>query len=100
MKDVVYVGIGNSDDKLSQQEWHAFIFRINSLCEQVGKVAGAWFSPPVSPFQNACFAVQNIKPAKRAWFRSALEAVAADFRQDFISYAEAEMQFLRPEGTP
>jgi hypothetical protein len=95
-EDVVYVGIGNSDDKLSQKDWSEFIIRTESLCEQAGKVIGVWFSHPVSDWQNACFCIQNVKPSRGIWFRGALRALATDFRQDTISYAEAMTVLLEP----
>jgi hypothetical protein len=99
-QDVVYVGIGNSDDKLTQEEWAEFIIRAEGLCEQAGKVIGAWFSQPVSPWQNACFCIQDVKPSRGLWFRGALRALAADFRQESISYAEAVTALLEPMKVP
>jgi hypothetical protein len=94
--NVVYVGIGNSDDKLSQKKWHEFIQEIDMACDEAGSVVGAWFSPPVSPYQNACFAVGGIKPSRRAWLRLSLIVLAGKYGQDSISYVEGETVLLRP----
>jgi hypothetical protein len=55
----VYVSIGNSDDKLTQREWHDFIKEIDyTLGFFSERCHGNWFSNPVSAFQNACWCVE------------------------------------------
>src|ERR1700760_4544424 len=92
--DVIYVGLGNSDNKLTQVEWAHFQNQVLGICLQAGQVIGVWFSAPVAEFQNACYCVKNVK--KTAWFKKALEAVATDYRQDSISFAEAKTTLIGP----
>jgi len=52
----VYICIGNSDDKLSQQDWHLFFGHVRVLAEQhADQVYGVWHSLPAERWQNACF---------------------------------------------
>ncbi len=94
----VYVSIGNSDDKLSQAEWHRFFvetgFRIRRAVEAGGgQVHGQWVSEPASAWQNACWcAVLNPDSAEQ--LKMSLAHLAADFRQDSIAWAEAETTFI------
>lgn len=96
MDDVIYVGIGNSDDKLAQREWVNFQNRTFSLCDHYGSIVGVWFSAPTSEFQNACVCVGQVK--KPESFRKALGQLAGTFRQDSISFAEATTVFVQPPG--
>ena len=92
--DVVYVGIGNSDDKLTQIDWSLFVREVRDLCEEAGHIAGAWFSEPAASWQNACFCVRTIKPSRRAWLRYQLIRLTEKYKQDYISYVEGETILL------
>lgn len=96
MDDVIYVGIGNSDDKLTQREWAEFQDRTLAMCEHYGTSIGAWYSSPISQWQNACFCVGQVK--KPESLRKALGQLAGTFRQDSISFAEAATVFVKPPG--
>lgn len=95
MDEVVYVGIGNSDDKLTQQQWAWYARDTRLLCQRAGEMVGVWFSEPSEPYQNACFCVK-VKPAIRPWFRQSLIETASMYDQQEISWAEAETVMLRP----
>lgn len=104
MAAVAYISIGNSDDKLSQSEWHNFCvvtdLWISSYATRWGtKIHGQWASEPTSPWQNACWAIElpeNIDSAEslKKWLRR----IAGSFNQDSIAWAVAhETEFLNPE---
>jgi hypothetical protein len=60
MRDVitVYVSVGNSDDKLSQADWSAFVQQTRiALSGHARETHGEWYSLPDQPYQNACFCV-------------------------------------------
>lgn len=90
----VYISIGNSDDRLSQAEWSAFVGDVN---EAIGSYAierhGKWMSLPHSPWQNACWCVEVSDKAK-LFLRDALARLATKYRQDSIAWAVAETEFL------
>lgn len=84
-----YVSIGNSDDKLTQKEWAAFLLRTHLLLDDAASVMhGSWYSGPGVEWQNACWCVEI--PADRAEpVRDGLRLLAREFRQDSIAWAEA-----------
>lgn len=94
---IVYVSIGNFDDKLSQERWSAFQDAVYGAVFMVpgSEVHGAWFSLPIAPFQNACWCV--FLPDKEATdLKIRLENLAHHYEQDSIAWAEAKpTQFLK-----
>lgn len=90
----IYVSIGNSDNKLTQQTWHYYCGRVRGLLNTSGKFHGEWYSLPNSEFQNACWCVEisyGFVGVKRA-----LAQIAAMFQQDSISWAEAKTTMIGP----
>lgn len=57
MSTIVYVSVGNSDDKLTQHEWFQFIREIRGVLAG-NQRHGEWFSTPDSPWQNACWCIE------------------------------------------
>lgn len=92
---VVYISIGNSDDKLTQGEWAEFYQRTAELVEFYAHIVhGAWTSLPTAHYQNACWAVVPAAKAKGE-LKTELGRLARFFRQDSIAWAECpETEFL------
>lgn len=97
----VYFTIGNTDDKLSQAGWSAFIGAINSdliLARLNGALvhfAGA--SYPDAPWQNAQWCVFLPNDDVRDKLRARLQEHARNFLQDAISWAEVDrVEMLEP----
>ncbi|MGK5677501.1 hypothetical protein [Actinoplanes sp. URMC 104] len=105
---VVYISIGNSDDKLSQRDWSAFVTAVGVAVARVSAlpgavVHGAWLSHPDRPWQNACWCLQlPTADAHVELLRHRLAQLAKKFRQDSIAWAPVtETEFIRPlGGTP
>jgi hypothetical protein len=95
----VYVTIGNSDDKLTQQEWAAYFSAVAVAVQRAaqaakGAVHGQWVSEPASAWQNACWCIE-INPDSAALLKLRLSEIASTFRQDSIAWAEApSVEFL------
>lgn len=58
----IVIAIGNSDNRLTQREWHEFWMEFNTEIQYYGRLAGievhgTWMSDPVSPFQNAAWSL-------------------------------------------
>jgi hypothetical protein len=86
---VIYIGFGNSDDKLGQREWALFQIQLGDvLRNRNANVIGYWHSYPESMYQNACYAVQ-VDPDLVPELKGDLAALATEFRQDSIAWAEA-----------
>lgn len=98
---IVYVSIGNSDDKLTQREWAMFVGAVHDLFHRnVDRhdvtVHGRWLSEPSTPWQNACWCVEFTDPEP---FKSALGRLAVQFGQDCIAWAEVkDTEFLGADG--
>jgi hypothetical protein len=98
---IIYVSIGNSDDKLTQAEWSKFILDMSAEVCSLGQVHGAWFSAPASPWQNACWCVEFSGPDAQATDNVVAEAkeqaaeLARKYHQDSIAWARTETEFIR-----
>ncbi len=99
---VVYITIGNSDDKLSQQEWSQFVTEVGGSISRVasmpgGQLHGVWGSANHMPWQNACWCLQlPDRDSHVEMLRMRLAQLARRFRQDSIAWAEATTQFIGP----
>lgn len=93
----VYASIGNSDDKLTQFAWAAFIDDTSHAIDQFAEqIHGVWHSAPDAPWQNACICFE-IDETSVERLKGSLAQVAADFRQDSIAWAVvAETEFIGP----
>lgn len=90
----VYVSIGNSDDKLSQREWADFIEAVRVEINNCNvTMHGIWFSSPTTPYQNACYCF-DIDPWSASELKEDLACIAEIYRQDSITWAEAETEFI------
>lgn len=95
---MIYVSIGNSDDKLSQEEWAGFQERVDlAISMAASGIFGTWVSLPRDPWQNACWAFE-CKPDEKAQLRIELFALAATFKQDSIAWCEGPTEFIMPNG--
>lgn len=100
---IVYISIGNSDDKLSQRNWTHFLAEVDTALNQVQtRRHGAWHSSPFSPWQNACWCVEIPDDQEVvAALKVDLAEFAREYSQDSITWAEApRTEFLCPPGQP
>jgi hypothetical protein len=94
----VYVSLGNSDDKLTQQQWNQFwTVTHRAVLAYASQVHGDWLSAGNSPWQNACLCFEIPEPAA-ATLKCELAKIAGEFGQDSIAWAEAVTEFIRPES--
>jgi hypothetical protein len=96
---IVYISIGNSDDKLTQNEWAHFVEEVSQDIRGVATaIHGAWLSHASDPWQNACWCADIGGPDSRVpWLRKRLAELAAAYRQDSITWAETpSVDFIRP----
>lgn len=101
---IVYVSIGNSDDKLTQEQWATFVNAVQETIDNALRYAGdgssihgRWLSEPASKYQNACWCIEFMDalcpeiPPLRNWLRN----LARIYNQDSIAWAEAiKVEFL------
>jgi len=96
----VYVSIGNSDDKLTQGHWSAFVGSVRGVLRRhAAAIHGEWYSASDAGYQNACFCVEIASerdlPQKVALVKMNLERIRSDYQQDSVAWAEVpETEFL------
>jgi len=95
---ITYISIGNSDNRLTQAEWSAFVLQTRLAVDRFAEeVHGEWYSNPAAQWQNACWCVDL--PDDADWvagLKDRLRLLTIDFRQDSIAWAEAPTtEFLK-----
>jgi len=94
----VYVSIGNSDDKLTQERWAEFFARTSDAVQTFSRhVHGEWASLPNARWQNACWCFEP-HPDDIDVMREVLAKLASRFGQDSIAWAVATTEFVKPAG--
>jgi len=93
---IVYVSIGNSDDKLSQVEWSSYVTEMDVTLADRSEIPdspvlrrhGAWLSRSDAPWQNACWCVE-LEDADDAVkeLQGRLRELLSSYRQDSIAWA-------------
>jgi hypothetical protein len=100
-----YVTIGNSDDKLSQEDWAAFCddvaVAVSDCARRGGQIHAACFSMPNVPWQNAVWALEA-EQEPTIDLRLTLRRLAHRYRQDSIAWAQVNggVEFLYPIAPP
>ncbi len=88
------VCIGNSDDKLSQEEWAEFWRSTGELVRlHADHMHGEFLSLPSAPWQNACWVFEAPMSPE---FSQGLKALAARFDQDSIAVSVGTTVFVAP----
>ena len=91
---IVYLSIGNSDDKLTQAEWSQYVVEMIARVVAVGHTHGAWFSLPHTPYQNACWCVEFRNEYDEDEACEVATEIRKKYRQDSIAWARAETEFI------
>lgn len=91
---IVYISVGNSDDKLSQVEWSQFVVEMTARVAAVGHVHGSWASNPVSAYQNACWCVEYRSEDQVTEAREVAAELRDKYRQNSIAWAVADTEFI------
>ncbi len=90
----VALQIGNSDNKLSQVHWSAFVDQVRSLVRLYStRLHFEGASVGWEPWQNAAW-VFACAPAKADTLRAALIACRRDYGQDSVAWTEGGTLFL------
>lgn len=87
--------IGNSDDKLTQAEWHRYVEAVRELLEGRPGVAVHFFGAPPTwtPWQNAAW-VFAAEPDALPALREALAEIRARYLQDSVAWTEGATEFI------
>jgi hypothetical protein len=90
----ITIQVGNTDNKLTQQEWSEFV---KSVDVQMGQhpVHFRGGSSPDAPWQNYCWVIGvTAKFFRPEDFRNILRHLAKKYKQDSIAYTTGETEFL------
>jgi hypothetical protein len=92
---IVYLSIGNSDDKLTQAEWSQYCVEIaDRVADLAAQIHGSWFSHAAMPWQNACWCIEFRTDVDATRAREAATDVRKKYRQDSVAWAVAETEFI------
>jgi len=95
VKITVYISIGNSDDKLRQKDWSAFVSQARAgLRQTASAIHGEWYSAPDAACQNACFCAEFTSQARVDYARELLTDTRTSFGQDSVAWAVAQTEFI------
>lgn len=90
----VTIQIGNSDDKLTQKEWAAFVMEVQDVVQRFAvHVHFSGSSSTVAPWQNCCWILDVSEPEAES-LRCRLVGIRRAFRQDSVAWTVGETQFI------
>lgn len=90
----IAIQIGNSDDKLEQREWAAFVASVQGAVEQAAsEIHFVGASGATAPWQNAAWIFECDGRAV-AVLRERLKEMREHWRQDSIAWTEGETRFI------
>lgn len=94
----IHVAIGNSDDRLTQAQWSAFVADVDQTIRfWATTVHGYWHSLPDAEWQNAAWAFE-IEGVGREDLRKELADAARHHHQESIAWNESTTYFITPEA--
>jgi hypothetical protein len=91
---IVCIQAGNTDNKLTQQEWASFVEHINATLaiHQQGRYFFGG-SETYAPWQNVCF-VCEVDPTCLNALKTDLAQVRASYKQDSIAMLSGKTEFI------
>ncbi len=93
-QQTVSILIGNSDNRLSQEEWSSFARNAQTLvsefCAHVFFAGGASWD---SPWQNACW-VAEVELKDKAAFLERIRELRQKYRQDSVAVVFGKTEFV------
>jgi len=93
MFKTVTIQIGNSDDKLTQVEWHQFV-REMTLAVHAGAYQVHFFGGPINyePYQNAAWIIEI--GGNCLSLRMTVEEIRKKYKQDSAAWTEGHTEFI------
>jgi hypothetical protein len=90
MTDLVFQ-IGNSDNKLTQQDWSDFCKEVLALCDWFGHVHFSGGSATDSRWQNYCVCVST---DAATGLKNKVRECRNKYRQDSVAVLEGQTEFI------
>lgn len=96
----VVVQIGNSDNKLTQNEWaHFCVYTKAAIAENAYRIHFEGGSDFNAPWQNACWVCEMTQHNSIDKLKSELAMLCRQFRQDSIAIVCGETEFVTGKET-
>lgn len=97
MDRTVVVSIGNSDNKLTQAEWHEFVQSVDVvLAKCVRRTHFRGFSPGEAPWQNAAWWVE-MDERRVLGFHEDLRRLLPKFNQESIAFLWGNGELIKEQ---
>lgn len=94
LKKTLAIQIGNTDDKLGQQQWSSYCNNVNEIikliCESIYFSGGSTYD---MPWQNACW-VCDVNIQDIATLKERLTECRIVYKQDSIAIVVGEVEFI------
>lgn len=91
----ITIQIGNSDDKLPQSAWAAFVSAVRlALDQSLVRIHFDGAPPNSAPWQNHCWVIDAPSYASQAPLRNVLRKLRADYSQNSIAWTEGQTVML------
>lgn len=90
----VCIQIGNSDNKLTQEDWSQFIADVNEVISLYGDIHFAGGSSPEKPWQNYCWVFNSDNPDTLELIRQRVEVIKHVFKQESVAWLEGTTIFV------
>lgn len=89
----VTIQAGNSDNKLTQGEWHRYVMEVDDVVRRVTDVHFFGGSPTWAPWQNVAWVVVADK-TRLTILSLELNEIRKKFGQDSIAWTQGETTFV------
>jgi hypothetical protein len=91
----IFVEIGNSDDKLAQEDWSRYVTEVQLLIDRAaGNIYSTCFSLPSAPWQNAVWHFKLSRERIVPQFKDELTRIGKRYFQESIAFTNGETEFL------
>ena len=90
----ICIQIGNTDNKLTQQEWSKFISAMTGIVEGFGIIHFAGGSSAEKPFQNYCICASEVRAEHLAELLNLLSKRRGAYYQDSIAVLTGNTKFI------
>lgn len=91
----IVIQIGNSDNKLTQQEWSSFVYDTDELLRMYGVFHFSGGSPSNAGWQNYCWVIESQKTMSGLEYE--LSRLAVRYKQDSIALTIGQTVFIKPQ---
>ena len=90
----VTIQIGNTDNKLTQQEWSCYVEDLDTALNSIPGLNRHFFGGSINwaPWQNACWVIEtSLAPGD---LESVLRSIRRKYRQESVAVTYGETQFI------